>query len=104
MYEIITTNVVVPCARLFFSLKIFRIMKLTALLMLLALLQVKASVYSQITLKEKNASIEKIMKEIERQTDYVFFYKSTLKNRDLNIDLKNVSISTALDVCYKGLP
>lgn len=79
-------------------------MKLTTLLMLFALLQVKASVYSQITLKEKNASIEKVIHEIERQTDYVFFYKSTLKNIDLNINLKNVSIATALDVCFKNLP
>lgn len=79
-------------------------MKLTALFLLFALLQVKASVYSQITLKEKNASIEKVIHEIERQTDYVFFYKSTLKNIDLNIDLKNVSITTALDVCFKNLP
>lgn len=104
MYEIITTNVVVPGARLFPLLKIIRIMKLTALLLLFALLQVKANVFSQITLKEKNASIEKVMHEIERQTDYVFFYKSTLKNIDLNINLKNVSIATALDVCFKGLP
>lgn len=79
-------------------------MKLTALLLFFGLLQVKANVYSQITLKEKNASIEKIIHEIERQTDYVFFYKSTLKNIDLNINLKNVSIATALDVCFKGLP
>lgn len=79
-------------------------MKLTALLIMFALLQVKANVYSQITLKEKKASIEKVIHEIERQTDYVFFYKSTLKNIDLNIDLKNASILTALEACFKGLP
>lgn len=72
--------------------------------MFFMLLQVSANVYSQITLKKRSTSIEKVMREIESQSDYVFFYNNNLKDISINIDLKNVSITAALETLFKNLP
>ena len=55
------------------SRQIFRIMKLVAFLLIVAI-HVNASGFSQITLSEKNAPLEKVFKVIENQSGYVFFY------------------------------
>ena len=54
-------------------------MKLTAILVLTACLQVSAKTYSQtITLNVQNAPLDKVVKEIERQTKVNFFYEEGL--------------------------
>src|SRR5690606_8699662 len=81
------------------------IINFTSILLLFALLQVSAKGFSQINLNKKNASLETIFKSIETQTDYVFFSKDNdLKKSNINIHVNNVSIETALDACFKGLP
>ena len=58
---------------------IFLAMKLTALLLLVACLQVSAHGYTQqITFSMRNATVEKVLREIERQTGYTFWYNNEL--------------------------
>jgi len=55
------------------SRQIFRVMKLVAFLLIVAL-HLNAKGFSQITLSEKDAPLEKVFKVIENQSGYVFFY------------------------------
>ncbi|WP_432327683.1 hypothetical protein ACRQ5D_31075 [Mucilaginibacter sp. P25] len=49
-------------------------MKLSIILLLATILQVSAKSYAQkITLSEKNAPLEKVLKEIREQSGYDFF-------------------------------
>lgn len=79
-------------------------MKLTTILMLFALLQVGAKGFGQITLNERNVSLESALRNIEKQTDYVFFYRGRLTDINVNIRLNDVPLKTALDACFKNLP
>ncbi len=56
-------------------------MKLTAFLLFVSFLQVSAGGYSQsISISLKKASIEKVFQEIEKQSEYRFFYnEKTIK-------------------------
>ncbi len=86
-------------------LKMLFIMKLTVVF-LLAFLQVGAKGFTQsVTLSEKNAQLQKIFREINKQTGYHFFYKDQLlkKAGKINVELKNVSIEEALNACFKDL-
>jgi hypothetical protein len=50
------------------------VMKLTTLALIIALVHICSSGRGQITLKEKNAPLEKVLSDIEKQTKYVFLY------------------------------
>jgi hypothetical protein len=55
--------------------KTMRIMKITALIILLGFLHLSATSFSQnVTLSLKNTSLDRIFTEIERQTGYNFIY------------------------------
>lgn len=87
--------------------KMVRIMKITAIILLVGCLQVSAGGHSQtITLSEKNAPLQKIFKAIERQTDYVFFYDYDWlqKAKKVTIEAKNIPLLQALDICFKDQP
>ncbi len=81
-------------------------MKLTFVLLVVALVQVGATGYSQkVTVREKNTTIQHLFRVIEKQTGYVFFYDSNdLKNVRVSIDLKEVALTEALDKCFSELP
>ncbi|HEV2478145.1 MAG TPA: TonB-dependent receptor [Puia sp.] len=82
-------------------------MKLTAFLALIFCLQVSARVYSQkVSLSLTNVPLEKVFKEITRQTGYSFLYTDEVLNSTQNIDIriKNVSLPVALDRCFKNQP
>ena len=82
-------------------------MKLTAILLLVAFLQVSAKGVSQgITLNVKRASLEKVMAEIERQSGYRFLYtKAELdKSKDIDVTVSNVDLITALVACFHDQP
>jgi TonB-linked SusC/RagA family outer membrane protein len=79
-----------------------RIMKLTAIILLSACLTASAKGFSQtITLSEKNAPLEKVFKEIKKQTGYNFLY--TLEQLDqagkVNVELRNATLQQALTQC-----
>ena len=85
--------------------KILLTMKLTVLLTLLACLHIKASVYSQqISLSLKNAPLEKVIKEIRKQTGYAFFYDAAYLQRatPVSVDLQKVSVEEALIKAFEG--
>ena len=87
--------------------KTLLIMKFTAIFLLAACLQVSAIGYSQnVTLTAKNVSLQKVFKEINRQTGYQFFYKDNLLNQvgKVNIRVKDASVEEVLEICFKGQP
>jgi len=87
--------------------QLIMVMKLTTILLIATLCQVSASVYSQnITLKQKNASMELIFKSIEQQSDYVFLYDNleVSKAQKVSINVKDASIDQVLSLCFKDQP
>lgn len=82
--------------------KIIRVMKLTITLLLFAVLAATAgSTYSQtarINLKMQNATLVDVFREIERTSEFGFFFKSEEldMNRRISIDLKNATIDEIL--------
>lgn len=82
-------------------------MKLTAIFLLAASLQVSALGHSQtVTLSEKNVSLQKVFREINRQTGYQFFYNDKLLNQagKVDINVTNASLEEVLKMCLKKLP
>lgn len=88
------------------SRQILRIMKLTMLIITVFLLQVSASTKAQITLKETNAPLQKLLKSISLQSGYDFVYSSLdFKNlKPVTIALDNVSVEKALEATFLGQP
>jgi TonB-linked SusC/RagA family outer membrane protein len=86
--------------------QIQRIMKLTALLIVIGVLQVSAGEAQKVTLHEKNVSLSKIFKEIRRQTGYDFFIDAALVRRvgTVSVDVSDVPLKEALDNCFKNTP
>ncbi len=84
--------------------KITLIMKLTTLIILVALLQCSAKGYSQkINLDETNAPLKKVLQQINKQTGYVFFYDSKdVKNKNVSVQVKDASLNDALNSCLKN--
>lgn len=82
-----------------------RIMKLTAVLLTLAFLQVQAHGLGQeVTLNVKEEKLEKVLSLIEKQTGYVFFTTADLikKARPVTIQVRNEALAKVLDLCFKG--
>lgn len=91
--------------RAFFSPMIFLKMKLIAILFFATLVQVNASSFAQrITLTEKNASLEAVLKKIRLQTGYdILFQDKAIKNANpVSVTLKNVAIGEAFNSILKG--
>src|SRR5579875_1722979 len=87
--------------------KTLLIMKLTATLILAFCLQVNARTNAQqVTLSEQNSSLEKVFKEIRRQTGFEFFYNSNLlkKAKKVNIVVNDVPVTIALDRLFSDQP
>jgi len=86
--------------------KLLLIMRLTTIILIAMMMQVSAGTFGQsITLKSKNTSLSKIIKEIRTQSGYDFFYdKELIKNAGpITIDVKNASVEEVLDQCLTGL-
>lgn len=87
--------------------EVSRIMKLTAIILLSACLTASAKGFSQtVTLSEKNAPLEKVFKEIKKQTGYNFLYTLEQLNQagNVNIQLRNASLQEALAQCLQNTP
>ena len=81
------------------------IMKLTAILILMACLQVSAKSYSQrVTVSMKDAPLQKVFKEIQRQTGYNFLYPIELLDKAGKVDVKieNLPLENALLQCLEN--
>jgi len=87
--------------------KIILAMKLTVIIMVAVLTNVSAKTYSQVvTLHQKNASVEKVLRSIEKQTGYHFMYdkQDVSKASAINIEVAGVSLEQALDLAFKDQP
>ena len=64
-------------------------MKLTIVLLIVAVLQVNASGYAQkISLSAQNVSLEKIFKEVKKQSGYRFFYEDDLVQNAKKVNIQ----------------
>ncbi|MGE7777659.1 TonB-dependent receptor [Chitinophaga sp. NPDC101104] len=82
-------------------------MKLTALFLLSACMCVSAKTLSQqVTISEKNAPLEKVFREIKRQTGFSFVYtaKQLEKAAPVTLSVKNRHISEVLEACFRNQP
>src|ERR1700722_17364898 len=80
-------------------------MRLTTLLLVTALIGASSAAYGQITLKEKNAPLEKVLSDIERQTKFVFLYDpDEVKIGPITVGVINASLQETLEACFKGQP
>lgn len=78
----------------------FMKLNLVVLLLGLGFSQVNASSYAQqITLKREKSNLETILKDLEKQSGYTFFYKKSDVSavKSLDIDLKDISLDRALN-------
>ena len=87
--------------------KTIKIMKLVVIFLFAAALHVNANGFGQkITISKKNVSLEKVFKEIRKQSDYFFIYsnQNVEKATKVNIDVKDATIQEVLDLCLKQQP
>jgi len=83
------------------------IMKFTAFLLLVFCMQVSANVFSQqVTLKQKNASLETVLKAIRKQTGYTLLYSNEVinKSKPVSVDFNKTPLSEALDQLFNEQP
>lgn len=82
-------------------------LKLLYFLLLVAGMQVSANGYGQkITIKKSNVSMKVIIKEIENQSGYQFFYEDKLLEQIGNVSINKVgaTVQEILDQCLKSQP
>ncbi|HEY8896171.1 MAG TPA: SusC/RagA family TonB-linked outer membrane protein [Niastella sp.] len=82
-------------------------MKLTAVFLLAGFLQVSAAGFSQtVTISKENIPLQKLFREIKKQTGYVFFYNMRLlqKTHAVTIDVKNKGLKEVLDQIFVAQP
>ncbi|HEY1009774.1 MAG: SusC/RagA family TonB-linked outer membrane protein [Daejeonella sp.] len=82
-------------------------MKLTTILILVALMQVSAKGFSQnVTLNETNSNLDKVFTEIRKQTGYDFLYNTRLLRNTVPVTLKtrNTALKDVLAEVFKNQP
>ncbi len=82
-------------------------MKLTAVFLIAAVLQVSAKGYGQqLTINEEDIAVPRLLQIIEKQTSYHFLYDN-LQLKDITIKrvaLTNATVKQVLDESFRGLP
>jgi TonB-linked SusC/RagA family outer membrane protein len=87
--------------------KILLAMKLTAIFILAALVNVSAKTYSQnINIHQNHTSVNKILKLIKKQSGYNYFYEEDVLSKapKVDVDIANGTVEEALNKCFKDLP
>ncbi|MEP7375969.1 MAG: SusC/RagA family TonB-linked outer membrane protein [Chitinophagaceae bacterium] len=82
-------------------------MKFTAIFLFAAAMQVSATGKAQnLNISLKNVSLEKVFKEMQKQSGYSFLYskEDVQKTGSINLEVKNVTLEEALTLCFKNLP
>jgi TonB-linked SusC/RagA family outer membrane protein len=105
MYKIFTHPAGGCNARVFY--KFFRIMKLTWLLIIIAILQVSAKTLAQtVSINVKNTELEKVLVQIQQQSGYNFLYDDQLLAvaKPVSLSISRVTITEALDKCLANQP
>lgn len=99
MYKIYTNKFGMP-HRL--TAKLWLIMRLTTVILIATMMQLSAKMYAQrVTLNQKNATLEKIFREIHNQTGYDFLYDKNLLDtkKPISIEARNEALETVLQKC-----
>lgn len=87
--------------------KMLLIMKLTAILLLVATLQVSAAGYSQkVSISKKNVTLEQVFEILQKQAGYSFLFNSHVldKAKRVDIDVSDATVQQVLDLCFKDQP
>lgn len=87
--------------------KTLLIMNLTTAFLFVICASASAKVFSQsVSISEKNIPLEKIFKEVTRQTGYTFVYTKSLlkKGRKISINAQNSPVMDLLKECFEGQP
>ena len=87
--------------------QIFLAMKITTALMFFACFTASAGGIAQkVTLSQKDVKLEKVFREIRKQTGYVFFYDARVLQgaKSVSIDVKDASVEEALKETLQGQP
>ncbi len=81
-------------------------MQLTAIILLTCCLGVSAAGTAQkITLNERNAPLQKVLRDIERQSGYQFlFFDEDLNGATVTIDVRDEDLSDVLRDCFRDQP
>ncbi|SEW52564.1 SusC/RagA family TonB-linked outer membrane protein [Chitinophaga arvensicola] len=82
-------------------------MRMTAMLLLAATLQISAAAFSQgVSITTTNSPLPKVFSQIRQQTGYSFFWDQQLldKMQPVSVNIRNASLEDALEACLKGLP
>jgi TonB-linked SusC/RagA family outer membrane protein len=85
----------------------FLYLKLTLLLWMSVCLNTFAGSYAQsVTISAKDAPLDKIFREVKKQTGYTFIYTEAMlrKSNKVSIDINNASLQQALDLCFRDQP
>ena len=82
-------------------------LKLTTLLLLVAMFNIRANTYAQktkVSLELNNTTVETVIETIEQKTDFRFIYKmnDVDLNRIISIKVKDQAINTVLEKIFKG--
>src|SRR5262249_3237601 len=89
-----------------FLTKTLLVMKITAFIILAACLHVSAHGYSQkkITLSVHEVPLEKVFKEIQKQSGYSFWYKTQQldKATRITLSLKDATLQEVLAKCFEN--
>lgn len=86
------------------SRKVIMRIQFISFFMLLALMQVFGSAHSQITLHKQNAPLAEVLKDIERQSGYVFFYHDRdIRHTRISVEVTDVPLEQALQESLKNL-
>lgn len=81
------------------------VMKLTTFILLFSLMQVNAATFGQkLNLVDKNVSIEKVLREIRKQTNYNVLVESTnfKTSTKINTNFVNASLQTVMESVLSG--
>lgn len=86
--------------------KLLLVMRMTAFLLISAIIQVSANIpaSAQVTIREKSAPLEKVLKAIKKQSAYDLFFDEILvksKGKPVAVSLNNVSVEEALTQVFK---
>jgi len=84
---------------------LFRVVKLTGILLFAAFLHVSAGSNAQrLSISVRNGSLERVFSEIEKKTNYVFFYDAAVlqKAKPVTVDVKDASVEDVLRISLKG--
>lgn len=93
------------CSRFGYAHKLLLIMKFTAFLLLVSMMQVSAATFGQrLTLKGKSVTVEKIFREIRKQTGYNVLIGNNQKRtaQYISADFNNAPLTAVLDKVVEG--